>query len=91
MFESTTDIIIGDFNAHVGSLPCGSTALDNTALLPTTPGYLHLRHTACQSLVNVRGSSLSRFIEDNQLLMLNGRCSGDTFGSPTFEYSLPHG
>ena len=35
LFESTTDIIIGDFNAHVGLLPCGSTALDNTDLLPS--------------------------------------------------------
>ncbi len=74
--------MLGDFNAHVGSMPCGRTFLDTLNL----PGHtmLHARFTSCAATVDPRGHSLNRFVENNSLLMLNGRCSSDRLGRATY-------
>ncbi len=70
--------MLGDFNAHVGSMPCGRSFLD--ALDMSRHNMLHSRFTNCAANVDPRGYSPNCFVENNQLLMLNGRCTSDRTG-----------
>lgn len=76
---------MGDFNAHVGNISCGANLLD-TATCDSRPPYtlLSSRFTRCLSKIDARGRSLARFVEDNGLIMLNGRSYSDRNGCTTF-------
>ena len=53
--------------------------------------YLHSRFSKCTLKTDPRGRSLSRFIEDNCYIMLNGRCKSDAQGNTTYDFNYSNG
>lgn len=70
-------IILGDFNARIGSLnQMDGEILENINMFE--------ERVTLDNTINPRGRYLTEFMEENGFLVLNGRTFGDTPARPTF-------
>ena len=87
-------VLVGDFNARIGSLAESSNVVSDSAAaqigLPLSPDSdLFLPRTSCDTVVNRPGRDLLAFCREMQLLILNGR-STDPQGEFTYISTLGH-
>lgn len=85
MCANVTSFMVGDFNAHVGTLSCGKFDEEDCVRKCSNWFLNKIRFSRFSSKIDPRGCSINRFCNDNNYFMLNGRCNGDAIGKSTYQ------